>query len=371
MLRFGLPLVARSQQAWYIGTSRVTVLPEDPLPESGPRASHTDAVERSTVAAGGAVTRAAARSARTRAKSKRRRAVVALTVVAVAVLGIVCGAAYSYWRVSNKLAPDLKTIREVRAVLDTPPPASAEATSAPEYILLLGDDARPNERRARTDTMIVVRVDKLSKTVSMLSIPRDSRVPIEGHGLDKITHANAFGGPALAIKTVKDFTGLPVNHYVKIKFTGVREVVDAMGGVVMDVDAPVRDSGIRKGIQTLNGEEALAFVRSRAFAAGDFERMRHQRQFLKAVARQSLEPKNLTRLPAIIDSAASNIDTDMTVPQIVTLANDMRGMNTDAIGGATLPGKGTSINKIYYFIPDEGGTASLIATFRSGQVPAL
>jgi LCP family protein required for cell wall assembly len=308
---------------------------------------------------------------RLRARTKRRRAVLALAILALALLGFVGWGVYTYLGVSNKLAaPDQKTRREVAAVLDAPAPVSPEATSQPDYILLLGDDARPGETRARSDTIIVVRADVASQSVTMLSIPRDSRVSIQGHGLDKIAHANAFGGPALAIRTVKDFTGLPINHYVKIKFAGVSEVVDAMGGIVMDVDASIPDFSIKKGVQRLNGEKALAFVRSRAFAGSDFARIKHQQQFLKALAKQALQPKRLTRLPAIIDSAANHIETDMSVPQIVTLASDLRGVDTEAIGTCMVPGRGTRINMVYYYTPDATGTANLIAMFRSGQVSA-
>lgn len=291
-------------------------------------------------------------------------------------------AVYGYFNVVNKLAPsDPETAKEVKAALDTPTKESANATSAPEYILILGSDARPGQTRARSDTILIARVDATSKSVTMLSIPRDSRVAIKGHGLDKITHANAFGGPALATKTVKAFTGLPINHYVEINFAGFGTIVDAMGGVVINVDRAINDSNgsvagvsnvttISKGVQTLNSAQAMTFVRSRAFADGDFTRIKHQQQFLKALATQALQSKNLIRLPAIISSAADNIETDMSVPQIVSFANEFRGLSGDSIRSYTVPGKTARINGVSYVIPDEKAAQALIAAFAAGQEPA-
>lgn len=303
--------------------------------------------------------------------------------MAAVLVGLVAWAVYGYFNVVNKLAPsDPETAKEVKAALDTPAKESANTTSAPEYIIILGTDARPGQTRARSDTILIARVDATSKSVTMLSIPRDSRVAIKGHGLDKITHANAFGGPALAIKTVKAFTGLPISHYVEINFAGFANIVDAMGGVVINVDRAINDSHgsdtggvsnvttISKGVQTLNGAQALTFVRSRAFADGDFTRIKHQQQFLKALATQALQSKNLMRLPAIISSAADNIETDMSVPQIVSFANEFRGFSGDSIRSYTVPGRTARINGVSYVIPDEEAAQTLIAAFAAGQEPA-
>jgi LCP family protein required for cell wall assembly len=347
--------------------------PENSLSKYERRASHAGGARHAPEAASDSTRRPATREERERSHVRRRRVVVVLAIAAAMLLAAAGWAVYGYFGLAHTLqAPDPQTVREVRAVLDTPaPPPSAQATSAPEYILLLGEDARPGEKRARSDTIIIARVDVMTtKTVALLSLPRDSRVPIDGHGLDKITHANAFGGPALAIKTVKDYTGLPINHYVKIRFLGLSKVVDSMGGIVMNVDGAVPGTLIQKGVQRLNGTKALAFVRNRALAGGDFARIRHQQQFLKAMAKQALQSSNVTRLPAIINSAAGNVETDMSIPQIVALANGLRGTNTDAIPTYMIPGTGTRIGGIYYFIPDEARAASLIAVFKIGQVPA-
>ena len=118
--------------------------------------------------------------------------------------------------------------------------------------------------------------------------------------MDKITHANVYGGPALAIQTVKDFTGLPINHYMEVDFEGFVKLVDIVGGVTVKLDRPINDkkgassSGgvsnvtyIPAGKQTLNGQQALTFVRSRKFLDGDFTRIKHQQQFMIALLKKA------------------------------------------------------------------------------------
>lgn len=303
------------------------------------------------------------------------------TVLVLVLAGVVWGAVI-YASLSDQLKPadpaDQEAVAEV--VDSVPSDAGSDAESEPLYILILGADARPGQTRARSDTILLARIDLSDQTVSMLSFPRDSRVPVEGHGLDKITHANAFGGPALVIKTVQAYTGLPVNHYVELNFEGFVAAVDAVGGVTVNVERAINDRNgattggvsdvtyIPAGVQTLNAEQALTFVRSRAYPDGDFTRIKNQQKFLIAFAKQALAAENLTRLPGVADEVAGNITTDMSIPQLLSLAMDLKGLDDEDIVGYTVPGGTAMIDGVSYVVPDEEAARELFEAFRAGTV---
>lgn len=164
--------------------------------------------------------------------------------------------------------------------------------------LIVGSDSRDNltpaERKklatgyaagGRTDTIMIIHTG--GKKTSLISLPRDSYVPINGHGSNKLNAAFAFGGASLLTRTVEQITGLRIDHYAEIGFGGFAGMVDAVGGVRICVDQAINDGNaginLAAGCQQLNGEQALGYVRSRKFATGDLERVQHQRQFLAAL----------------------------------------------------------------------------------------
>jgi LCP family protein required for cell wall assembly len=176
--------------------------------------------------------------------------------------------------------------------------------------LLVGSDSRANlsvEQQAdlatggdigngRTDTILVVHVPGLgsSAPVTMVSLPRDSYVPIPGYGSDKINAAFSIGGPQLLAQTVEQATGLHLDHYVEVGFDGFAGVVDALGDVTICASEPISDplAGIDlpAGCQALDGRNALGYVRSRATARADLDRMVNQRQFLSALLERASSP---------------------------------------------------------------------------------
>ena len=182
--------------------------------------------------------------------------------------------------------------------------------------LLVGSDSRadltPEQQEqlatggdvgdGRTDTIMLVHIPK-SGTPTMVSIPRDSYVPIPGYGTDKINAAYAFGlgeepddpasprGAQLLVQTIEEVTGLHIDHYGEIGFSGFAGLVDAIGGVHLCVDQPIDDpkAGINlaAGCQTLDGAQALGFVRTRSLPGDDFTRIQNQRKFLSALLSQA------------------------------------------------------------------------------------
>lgn len=176
--------------------------------------------------------------------------------------------------------------------------------------LLVGSDSRAGLTKAqrrklatgravgrRTDTMMLLHVPDSGDRPTLVSLPRDSYVPIDGHGSDKLNAAYAYsnGGPKLLSKTIEQVTGLRIDHYMEIGFGGFVGIVDAVGGVDINVKQAIKDpkAGIdlKKGLQTMDGGTALGYVRTRATGSiPDFERTQRQRQFFSAVVKKAASP---------------------------------------------------------------------------------
>jgi LCP family protein required for cell wall assembly len=166
----------------------------------------------------------------------------------------------------------------------------------PMNILLIGSDKSelPGDP-GRSDTQMLVRLDPQTKSISMLSLPRDLLVPIEGVGTDKMNTAYSYGGPKLVIKTFKQLTGLPVNGWVEVNFAGFWHVVNILGGVYLPIDhkyfvpasADYKSINLEPGYQLVRGKQALNFVRYRHDQQGDFTRMQRQQLFIRELQRQS------------------------------------------------------------------------------------
>ncbi len=209
------------------------------------------------------------------------------------------------------------------------PTQQVAGTSGTNY-LLVGTDNRDNltkkQRKQlgtgyiegqRTDTIMVLHVPFVGEP-TLVSIPRDSWVPIEGHGSDKINAAYAFGGPALLINTVERTTGLRIDNYVEIGMDGVAEVVDALGGITLCPKANYNDerSGlkIKKGCQEVNGKTALAYVRMRySDPTGDIGRAERQREYIAAVGKKAMSPTtwlNPFKAFSVSNAAADSLTVD-------------------------------------------------------------
>ena len=230
-------------------------------------------------------------------------------------------------------------------------------------VLLLGIDQRDGETGPwRTDTMILLSLDPISNSVSMLSIPRDLWITIPGYGESRINTAHFTGdsqnypggGPALAKKTVWYALGVPVHNYVRVNFAGFEQLVDAIDGLDIDVpediyDAkyPTADYGtmelfIPAGLQHMNGEQALQYARTR-HGSSDFSRMARQQQVLKAAFDKVLSLDiPLTRIPMILQLLGSSVQTDLTLQQIVTLADAARKIDPANLQSGVIDGTMTT-----------------------------
>ncbi len=229
-------------------------------------------------------------------------------------------------------------------------------------ILILGEDnTGVKEGRGLSDTIILASFDFEKNHVAALSIPRDTRVDLNGYGrYAKINSAYSQGGPTETARIVAELTGIRPDFYVVTNIEGFKSTVDAVGGVEIDVEKNMRYTdrrgglyiNLKKGPQLLDGEKAMQYVRFRHDAMGDITRIQRQQKFLKALAKKALEPANLPKLPATIDAVLKNVKTDMSPKDMLHLAKFSSELDFASIEMATLPGTPDTIGGISYWIAD-------------------
>lgn len=246
--------------------------------------------------------------------------------------------------------------------------------------LLMGVDAREGETNTRTDTIMLVSVDKEKNRIAMISLPRDTRVNIPGHGLDKINSANVYGGPELVMDTVSELTGVKVDHYLTTNVRGFRDIVDALGGVTIDVEKrmyhydPYDEPDLQKidlqpGVQRMDGNKALQYVRFRSDALGDVTRTERQQKFLKALAKEMMQTSTLTKLPTLVPTINKYIDTNLGVTQMYNLAKAARDLSNVEIVTQTMPGKFLNLNGgSYWSVDPEQARMVAESLIRDGKV---
>jgi LCP family protein required for cell wall assembly len=226
-------------------------------------------------------------------------------------------------------------------------------------ILLIGSDRTdlPGDP-GRSDTQMLVRLDPDTKSISMLSVPRDLRVLIPDHGYDKMNTAYSYGGPALTVRTFMELTGLEVNHFVEVDFAGFWHTVNILGGIYIPVDhryynpesSDYKSIDIEPGYQLLDGHDALDFVRFRHDQHGDFTRMQRQQLFLKEMQRQSWRwskdwSKVLRLIKAITAETTSDIDS---LKRLKPLAELIFQVDTSHVSSVHLEGSTPMIAGVSY-----------------------
>ena len=312
---------------------------------------------------------------------KRRKRVFRKQVVVRSLLGVLAtvfvaalvGAAIWYVNVQAQLNNSQVITAELRQTLQEP-----SAPSDPYYVLLLGTDGRPGETEYRADSIILARVDPIHKRVTMLSIPRDTRVLWKGSYM-KINAVHYYDGANGMVQAVNELCGVHIAHYAEVNFDGLAGITDALGGVTVNVEQYMRDTEnfsdvveLYPGVQKLNGAQALFFTRVRyAFADSDYTRMRHQRTFIKAMIAQILNTGDPVAIANTVNSTASMVITDLSVSDIISLGTQMIGMNTDKdIYTAYVPSEGTEIDGQSYVIADKDALAKMMKVIDAGDDPS-
>lgn len=324
----------------------------------------------------------------------RRRVLVGLLVVANL---MVFGGAAFLWYWAGQASSQIATIPEHELPsIDSPGPEAR----ASRTFLVIGSDSRDRiptdfpdffgggENGQRADVIMLVRVDPGEDRVQILSIPRDLRVEIAGHGVDKINAAYAFGGPDLMVQTVKSVVATPVHHFVELDFFGFAAIVDALGGVDMFFPYPARDA--RSGLQVeagmvhLDGPAALAYARSREYQelrdgrwvsidADDLGRIRRQQRLVFAILEAMKRPSTLTELRGTVEAIGRHLTADsaFSTRSIIELAWALRSIGAEDLDAASLPVDFLTEGGIAYVVPREPEASQVLMAFRTGASLAV
>ena len=227
----------------------------------------------------------------------------------------------------------------------------------------------------RSDVMMIVSYNPDADDVTVTSVVRDTFTDIEGYGTDKINHAYAFGGPDLAVQTLNKTFDLNIEHYVTVDFFAVEKIIDSLGGVkvnVSDAEVPHVNQYLKElnnvatdgeyssnltssGEQVLDGRQAVAYMRIRYVGDGDFERMERQRKVMDA-ALSNLTEASLPELLTMVEELVPSVETNMPKSKMISLVTDVVFNGIPTMTQSQIPtrdgGIGTTINGIYYFVPN-------------------
>lgn len=223
----------------------------------------------------------------------------------------------------------------------------------------------------RSDTMILCKFDFDTGETTMLSIPRDTKTKIRGRkNEEKINHAHSYGGPNLSVDAVRDLLDVDLDYYVTVDFRAVKTIVDAIGGVHLDIPRDMKYTDttkgselyvdFKKGPQTLDGQKALEYLRFRSYPEGDLGRVKAQQYFLQEFAKQVLKPKNIMNLPKLVKTYFDYVDTNIPFNIVMRGLGSVKKVDINSIEMLTVPGDGTTINGVSYFIYDENAMRTLL-----------
>ena len=232
-------------------------------------------------------------------------------------------------------------------------------------ILLLGIDERKNDI-GRSNVTCVVTVDTDTSEVAMLWVPRDSRVGIPKYEWNKIGHTYAYGGPQLSKQTVANLLGIPVDYYLSVNMAGFGKIIDAMGGLEINVEKKmyyndVYDIGevdnnglidLKPGLQHMNGNTVLQYVRFRNDEMGDIGRIERQQKFAKAFMAALVKPTVIIKLPDIIREVNAAVNTDISFRQMLGLGKVINVAYKKGLKTEMVTGKPVYIDNISYWLPD-------------------
>lgn len=242
-------------------------------------------------------------------------------------------------------------------------------------VLLIGIDVTLDNRRqvlnfARADTLILLSFDPDGERITALSIPRDTRAEIPRHGVTKINASYAYGGPRLTVKTVERLLGVRVDYHIKLGPESFARLVDAVGGIEIDVEKDMRYTDtwagftvdLKKGRQRLNGDQVAGYIRFRHDALGDIGRVNRQHQVIMTLVRQLRQPSTLLAGPRLLGAFARNAQTDLTRAELMTLGVFAVRARGTPLRVETLPGNFAPL----YWEPDPVRMRAVVADFFYG-----
>jgi len=232
-------------------------------------------------------------------------------------------------------------------------------------VLFVGIDdseARNFESASRTDALMLATLNEKDKSIKLLSIPRDSLVYIPSKGYeDKINHAYGKGGITSTIETVEELLDVPVDYYVQMNFEAFIDVVDALDGIEVEVPFELREKDstdrngavyLKPGLQTLDGEEALALARTRKLD-NDIERGKRQQEILKSIMKKAASAKSITKYSDVMEAVGDNMQTDLSFSEMKALIDYATAGSSLDVETMSLLGADATIDGVYYYQLDE------------------
>lgn len=305
------------------------------------------------------------RSTRRKQKKRGNKKRIFMWILVPFLIVALSGAAYATFILNKAESVVNKSYKPVKAVSKRTVQVNPDLDNI--SILLIGVDesksrAKQYGEAIRSDALLVATFNKKEKSVKLLSIPRDSYVYIPGKNKrDKITHAHAFGGPKMTIETVQELLDIPIDYYVKVNFYAFMDVVNALDGIEVNVPYALSEQdsedhpnaiNLKPGMQTLNGEEALALARTRHHDTDVMRGMRQQ-EIIKALMKKALSLQSFSKHTDIIEAVGNNMQTNMSFNDMKSLIDyglTGTGLNIETL---SLKGDDAYINKIYYYKLDE------------------
>lgn len=295
-------------------------------------------------------------------KGKKKRKRILLWIIMPILLLIVGATAYGgflYNKAESVMNKSYKPIdRDTKAAKTN---VKLENTS----ILFIGvDDSekRKASGSSRSDALMLATFNKEDKSIKLLSIPRDSYVHIPEKDIyTKINHAHAYGGVKLTLETVEELLDVPVDYYVKMNFNAFIDVIDALDGVQVDVPFTFSEQDskdhakaitLKKGLQELDGEEALAFARTRKID-NDIQRGLRQQQIFKAILAKGASIKSITNYTDVMEAVGKNMSTDLTFDQMKSFISYVQAGSGIDVESMSLKGSDSYIDRVYYYQLDE------------------
>jgi len=233
---------------------------------------------------------------------------------------------------------------------------SSGSSDSTNYLFLgIDEEGEKGEFKGRTDTIIIFSINTDKKT-ALISVPRDTRVNLEGHGFSKINAAYVYGGTQMTKNEIFKLTGLEIYKTMLVDFEGFMNIVDVLGGVTIKIDEPLHDpfsgADFDPGTYTFNGSQALSFARCRSTSAGDFDRMDRQKYLLSELFRQRANIAIIPKIPDIIDLLEKETKSDFNIYDYFKISIALM-KNRENLNLLTLPGQSQTIDKISYVIIDE------------------
>lgn len=285
--------------------------------------------------------------------TKKKKTLKLIGIILLLFTLALCGLAYFVWHSLNTSLDSM--YKEVERTSEKRTETLQLSNQVPFSVLLLGVDERAGDS-GRSDSIIVLTVNPQLKSVKLLSIPRDTRTEIIGHGTeDKINHAYAFGGIKMSMDTIEHFLDIPIDYFIEINMEGFKDIVDAVGGVTVEntLDFTYEDIHFAKGTITLSGKEALSYSRMRyKDPNGDFGRQQRQRQVIQAVIQKGARLSSLANYRSILAALSQHVETNLSFNNMIDIQQNYRDASSN-ISQLTIQGNGTKMNDIYYYIVPE------------------